>query len=143
MSTFRVAKLYEDAILPTRANLDDAGLDLYASDDIIVPPEQVKQVGTGIAIEIPRSYAGLVTPRSGLASKYQISILNTPGVIDSGYRGEVKVLLYNHSAYSYTIAKGDRIGQLVIVPAPLFDIVEVGTLSTTERGDGGFGSSGK
>jgi dUTP pyrophosphatase len=141
----KVKKLREDAILPTRAHPTDAGLDLYSIDDTYLVPGTRTVVGTGIAVEIPESFGGFVTPRSGLAAKKGVTITNSPGLIDSGYRGEVCVILEApYSAEkSIWINYGDRIGQLVILPCPYFNPVEVEELSITKRDEGGFGSSGK
>jgi dUTP pyrophosphatase len=139
----RVARLDPRAWLPTRAYPGDAGLDLYALDGAVLEPGQRASIRTGIAVEIPAGQAGLVLPRSGLAARHGLALVNAPGLIDSGYRGELKVLLLNtdHSA-PCTLAPGDRIAQLVLVrietPTPL----EVEELAASARGTGGFGSSG-
>jgi dUTP pyrophosphatase len=99
-------------------------------------------VGTGIALEIPEDFAGFVQPRSGLALKHGITVLNSPGLIDSGYRGEIRVILYNASKIPFTIREGDKIAQLVVVPAPKFDPIVVDSLEETDRSDRGFGSTG-
>jgi dUTP pyrophosphatase len=140
----RVAKLKEDATLPTRAHEGDAGLDLYAREAAHLGPGERWSVGTGIALEIPGGHAGLVLPRSGLARDHGIALVNSPGLIDSGYRGEVRVLLLNTDpADTFRIAPGDRIAQLMIVPITGAEPVEVGTLSDSVRDAGGFGSSGR
>jgi dUTP pyrophosphatase len=140
--TFRVRKLDSSAQLPYRANPDDAGLDLHSVEENTIPPKYRGVVGTGLAIEIPRGYAGFVVPRSGLAAKKGVSITNAPGLIDSGYRGEVKVILENLSDAYLVVNYGDRIAQLVIVEVPSWEPIEVEALSDTERGRGGFGSTG-
>jgi dUTP pyrophosphatase len=141
--TLRVRRVDPRAVLPTRAYPGDAGLDLYALDDAVLAPGERAGVRTGIAIEIPEGQAGLVLPRSGLARRHGISVVNAPGLIDTGYRGEVEVLLLNTDRSSpFTIAAGDRIAQLVIVSVQTPQVVEADELALSERGSGGFGSSG-
>lgn len=131
------------ALLPTRAYAGDAGLDLYALDDGVLDPGERASVRTGVALEIPEGHAGLVLPRSGLARRHGISVVNAPGLIDAGYRGEIEVLLLNTDRRSsFSIAAGDRIAQLVIVSVQSPDVVEVDELALSQRGSGGFGSSG-
>jgi dUTP pyrophosphatase len=140
----RVARLKDGARLPTRAHDGDAGLDLYACEPARLGPGERIGVGTGVAVEIPAGHAGLVLPRSGLARKHGITLANSPGLIDAGYRGEIFVLLLNADpAEIFHVEPGDRIAQLVIVPVGLAEPVEVGSLASSERGDGGFGSSGR
>jgi dUTP pyrophosphatase len=129
--------------LPARARADDAGLDLYAAEAATIEPGARALVPTGIALAIPAGYAGLVLPRSGLALRHGLTLLNTPGLIDAGYRGEVKVLLVNHDRAAVTVARGDRIAQLVIQRVEPAELVEVDELPTTDRGAGGFGSTGR
>lgn len=139
-----VAKLKDDAVLPTRAHDGDAGLDLYACEAAHIGPGERWSVGTGVAVEIPEGHAGLVLPRSGLAKKHGIALVNAPGLIDAGYRGEVRVLLLNTDpAETFRVEPGDRIAQLVITPVTLAEPVEAESLSDSARGDGGFGSSGR
>lgn len=139
-----VAKLQDEAILPTRAHAGDAGLDLYACEPAHIGPGERWSVGTGIAVEIPGGHAGLVLPRSGLAKEHGIALVNAPGLIDSGYRGEVRVLLLNTDpAETFRVEAGDRIGQLLIAPIALAEPVEAEALADSARGDGGFGSSGR
>jgi dUTP pyrophosphatase len=139
-----VAKLNDEAVLPTRAHEGDAGLDLYACEAAHIGPGERWSVGTGVAVEIPAGHAGLVLPRSGLAKKHGIALVNSPGLIDSGYRGELRVLLLNTDpAETFRVEPGDRIAQLVIAPVALAEPVEVPTLAKSARGDGGFGSSGR
>ena len=139
----RVRRLDPSATLPTRAHPDDAGLDLYALEAAELAPGARAQVRTGIAIEVPEGHAGLVLPRSGLAARHGISLVNAPGLIDSGYRGEVRVLLLNTDRVSaYAISAGDRIAQLVVVAVAPATVSEVSELSGSARGAGGFGSSG-
>jgi dUTP pyrophosphatase len=141
--TLRIARLDERARLPTRAHDGDAGLDLYALEDAMLAPGERASVPTGVAVEIPPGQAGLVLPRSGLAARHGISVVNAPGLIDSGYRGEIRVLLLNTDrAQPFDLAAGDRIAQLVLVRVELPTPVEVSSLTDSERGAGGFGSSG-
>ncbi len=142
--TLRVVRVDERARVPTRAHAGDAGLDLYALDASVLEPGERASVPTGIAVQIPPGHAGLVLPRSGLAARHGISVVNAPGLIDSGYRGEVRVLLLNTDReQSFEIAAGARIAQLVLVRVELTEPVEVPALDDSERGAGGFGSSGQ
>jgi dUTP pyrophosphatase len=139
-----VKKLNDEARLPERAHDGDAGLDICASEAAHIGPGERWSVGTGIAIEVPDGHAGLVLPRSGLARQHGIALVNSPGLIDSGYRGEVRVLLLNTDpADTFRVTAGDRIAQLVIAPIAVVAVVESDALSETARGDGGFGSSGR
>jgi dUTP pyrophosphatase len=141
--TLRIARLDERARLPTRAHDGDAGLDLYALEDAVLEPGERASVPTGIAVEIPPGQAGLVLPRSGLAARHGISVVNAPGLIDAGYRGEIRVVLLNTDRdNAFEITAGARIAQLVLVRIELSAPVEVDVLGDTERGAGGFGSSG-
>jgi dUTP pyrophosphatase len=129
--------------MPTRAHDGDAGLDLYAVEDAVLAPGQRASVGTGVSVEIPPGHAGLVLPRSGLAHRHGIALVNAPGLIDSGYRGELRVLLLNTDPReTFAISPGDRIAQLVLTPVATPAVEEADELSTSERGAGGFGSSG-
>ena len=140
----RFARLNEKATLPTRAHEGDAGLDLYACEPAHIGPGERWSVGTGVAVEIPDGHAGLVLPRSGLAREHGIALVNSPGLIDSGYRGEIRVLLINNDpADIFRVTPGDRIAQLLIVPVATADPVEAETLAESTRGEGGFGSSGR
>jgi dUTP pyrophosphatase len=140
----KVAKLKAEARLPSRAHEGDAGLDLYACEPAHLGPGERWSVGTGIAVEIPPGHGGLVLPRSGLARAHGIALVNAPGLIDSGYRGELRVLLLNTDpAEIFRVEPGDRIAQLLIVPVALAEPVEAEALSESARGDGGFGSSGR
>lgn len=140
----RIAKLTDEATLPSRAHAGDAGLDLYACEPAHLGPGERWSVGTGVAVEIPEGHAGLVLPRSGLARDHGIALVNAPGLIDAGYRGEVRVLLLNTDpAEIFRLSPGDRIAQLVVAPIALAEPVEVEALSESARGDGGFGSSGR
>ena len=137
-----VHRLRDDAILPSQAYDGDAGLDLAACDGVTLAPGERASIGTGIAIEIPDGYAGFVQPRSGLAAKHGIGVVNSPGLIDSGYRGEVRVVLLNTDLRdSFTVEPGMRIAQLVVAPVASVRLVEVEGLAGSERGVRGFGSS--
>jgi dUTP pyrophosphatase len=129
--------------LPGYAREADAGLDLYAAETLTLAPGARAAVGTGIAVAIPPGCAGFVVPRSGLALRQGLSLVNTPGLIDAGYRGEIRVILINHDlGATATVARGDRIAQLVIQRIETAELVEVEKLSSTSRGAGGFGSTG-
>jgi dUTP pyrophosphatase len=138
-----VKRLHPDAILPTRAYGGDAGLDLHAVEALTLAPGARASVGTGLAVAIPEGQAGLVLPRSGLAARSGVALVNAPGLIDAGYRGELRVLLLNTDRDTpVEIAIGDRIAQLVLIRVELPATVEVDELPGSERGAGGFGSSG-
>jgi dUTP pyrophosphatase len=140
----KAALLNQEATLPTRAHEGDAGLDLYACEPAHIGPGERWSIGTGVAIAIPDGHAGLVLPRSGLAREHGIALVNSPGLIDSGYRGEVRVLLLNTDpAETFRVELGDRVAQLVIVPVVLAEPVEASSLAESARGEGGFGSSGR
>jgi dUTP pyrophosphatase len=140
----RFARLCEEAVLPTRAHDGDAGLDLYAAESAHLGPGERWSLRTGVAVEIPDGHAGLVLPRSGLARKHGIALVNSPGLIDAGYRGELTVLLLNTDpAEVYRVEPGDRIAQLLVVAIAGAEPVEAEELSESARGDGGFGSSGR
>jgi dUTP diphosphatase len=136
-----IRRLHEGAVLPKRAYEGDAGLDLTACEAAELPPGGRASVGTGLAIAVPDGYAGLVLPRSGLAANHGIGLLNAPGLIDSGYRGEVRIILYNPGNESFRVEPGMRIAQLVLVAVDSVRLVEVDELPETERGELGFGSS--
>jgi dUTP pyrophosphatase len=139
----RFIRLSDKATLPTRAHHNDAGLDLYAAEGARIGPGQRVSVGTGLAVAIPEGLAGLVMPRSGLALEHGIALVNSPGLIDPGYRGEVRVLLLNTDrATEFRIAPGDRIAQLVLVPIARASPLQAEELDPSARGAGGFGSSG-
>ena len=138
-----ILKVDPRAVLPARAHHDDAGLDLVALEDCTIAPGGRAQVRTGIAIDLPAGHAGLVLPRSGLAARHGIALVNAPGLIDEGYRGEVRVLLLNTDRHEpFAVTAGMRIAQLVVVPVATPEVVELEALSETQRGDGGFGSTG-
>jgi dUTP pyrophosphatase len=131
-----------DAILPQRAYVDDAGLDLAACESVVLGPGERATVGTGLAVAIPPGYAGYVQPRSGLASNHGISMVNSPGLVDSGYRGELRVVLLNTDReHAFEVEPGMRIAQLVLLPVPRVDLRVVDELPASERGERGFGSS--
>lgn len=139
----KIKKLGENAKIPEYASLGSAGADLYnAVGELTVAPGASVTIGTGIAMQIPQGYVGLVYARSGLACKYGLAPANKVGVIDSDYRGEIKVVLYNHSSEVRTIAQGERIAQIVIAPFIRCEFEE-GDIDSTSRGEGGFGSTGK
>ncbi len=143
MVTVKVKLLNESSKLPEYAHSGDAGLDLYSSIDCILKPFERKKVPTGIKLSIPKGYAGFVQPKSGLAIKNGVGLVNSPGLIDSGYRGEVCAILINlDPKKDFIIKKGDKICQMVIQKTEEADIVEVRDLDKTNRGEGGFGSTG-
>jgi len=138
-----IQRLRDDAVIPERAYEGDAGLDLAACERVELGPGERAVVGTGLAVAIPEGYAGFVQPRSGLADRHGISIVNSPGLIDSGYRGEIKVILINTDPSTpFVVDRGMRIAQLVVLPVPGLELVETDELPETERGVRGYGSSG-
>jgi dUTP pyrophosphatase len=140
----RIRRLSAEARLPSRAHDGDAGLDLHAGERAVIGPGERASVGTGIAVEIPAGHAGLVLPRSGLAARHGIALVNAPGLIDSSYRGEVRVLLLNTDRdAAFDIDVGDRIAQLLVTPFTAVAPVEAIGLAASARGEGGFGSSGR
>src|SRR6266496_2984007 len=138
----KVKKLNSSAILPSYAREGDAGLDLFSATRVVIEPGKSALVPTGIAIELPTGTEAQVRPRSGLALKHGLSVLNTPGTVDEGYRGEVGVILINHGAAAFTVEPGMKIAQMVVSPRIQVSVVEVPELSDTARGAGGFGSTG-
>lgn len=140
--SLKVERIHKNAILPNSAHASDAGLDLYSVEEIIITPGESALIKTGIKIELPKQTEAQVRPRSGLALKFGITVLNTPGTIDEGYRGEVGVILINHSKNSFTVEKGMKIAQMVVKPIWKVEVIEVKELSSTERAEGGFGSTG-
>jgi len=139
----KIKKLNPEAIILAYQTKEAAGFDLHSIENVILKPGERKLIGTGLAFEIEFGYEVQIRPRSGLAYKHGITVLNSPGTIDSDYRGEIKVLLINHSDEEFEIKKGDRIAQAVVAPVIQAEIIEVEELSSTERGEGGFGSTGK
>lgn len=142
MNTIQIMKLDPDAVLPSKAHPTDAGYDLYAAEAVILQPGESALVGTGIAMALPSATEAQVRPRSGIALKHQVTVLNAPGTIDADYRGEVKVILINHGRLPFHIDKGMKIAQMVIAPVLATSLAEVRSLDQTVRGEGGFGSSG-
>ena len=146
----KVKRLDKGMPMPRYAKKGDAGFDLRATEDVTVMPGRTELVGTGLAFEIPEGYFGLVAPRSGLGSKYGLTLANTPSVIDSGYRGEVKLALHKLApmdfddllGVGYLVERGERVAQMLILPVAACEFVEVDELEGTERGAGGFGSTG-
>ncbi|MSO57868.1 MAG: dUTP diphosphatase [Thermoleophilia bacterium] len=144
MTELRFTRLRGDAVAPTRAYPGDAGLDLVACERVEIPPGGRALVGTGIAVAIPDGHAGLVVPRSGLAARDGIGLVNAPGVVDSGYRGELRAVVHNTDlTHRFVVEPGMRIAQLVVVALPVLELRETGSLDETARGVSGFGSSGR
>lgn len=138
-----VRRLRPEATVPARAYDGDAGLDLHAAEDVRIEPGARATVSTGIAVELPAGHAGLVLPRSGLAARHGIALVNSPGLIDSGYRGEIRVLLLNTDRErAFSCGAGERIAQLVVVAVAHAEPVEAVELAASDRGEGGLGSSG-
>ena len=138
----RVKRLSSSATLPARAHPADAGLDLHSAVDLDIPPGETRLIGTGLALELPPGTEAQVRPRSGLALTHSVTVLNTPGTIDEGYRGEVGVILINHGRRVFEVRRGMKVAQLVVQPTLAVEIVAVDALSNTSRGTGGFGSTG-
>lgn len=135
-------KLDKEAQIPRYEHDDDSGLDLISIEDKDIPPGETQLIKTGISVELPEGTEAQVRPRSGLALKHSITVLNSPGTIDAGYRGEVGVILINHGKSTFSVSKGMRIAQMVIMPVIRAEIEEVEKLGETHRGEGGFGSTG-
>ena len=129
-------------LLPAKAHADDAAFDLRSRCDMVVPVNKSTLVPTGVFIELPVNYEAQVRPRSGLALKHNITLTNSPGTIDAGYRGEVGVIMFNHGPEEFSVKRGDRIAQMVITELPEVELIPAGDLSETNRGSGGFGSTG-
>jgi dUTP pyrophosphatase len=142
MTTLRIKRLNADAILPQYAHPGDAGMDLFSNEEVRILPGEARRVKTGISIELPAGTEAQVRPRSGLALKHQITVLNTPGTIDEGYRGEVGVILINHGRNEFVADKGTKIAQMIIQSVLRVQVEEVSELTDTVRGVGGFGSTG-
>ena len=138
----RVLKLHKGATLPKYAHSTDSGLDLTAIEAVEIPAQESRLIKTGIAIELPPNTEAQIRPRSGLALNHQITVLNTPGTIDEGYRGEIGVILINHGSHTFKVSQGMKIAQMVIAPVIRVDIEEVSQLNSTPRNSGGFGSTG-
>ncbi len=141
--TLRIKRLTPSATLPAYAHDGDAGLDLFAAVDLTIDPAEWRSVPTGVAIELPEGTEGQVRPRSGLARDHGVTVLNAPGTIDEGYRGELAVLLVNHGRQPFHVTRGSRIAQLVVQRRVSVVVADVETLSDTPRGAGGFGSTGR
>ena len=140
--TLRFKKIHPDATLPSYAHASDAGMDVRSVEDVTVPAKGRVLVHTGLVMLLPPMYEAQVRPRSGLALKYGITVLNTPGTIDSGYRGEVGVILANFGDSDFQVKKGDKVAQIVVAPVVQAEIEEVSEIDETDRGAGGFGSTG-
>lgn len=138
----RICRLKAEARLPAYAHEGDAGLDLFACEAVRIPPGGIARVGTGVAVELPPGTEGQVRPRSGLAARCGVTVLNAPGTVDEGYRGEVAVLLINHGREPFQVLPGMRIAQLVVAPVVRVRVVEAEQLTDSTRGTGGFGSTG-
>lgn len=140
--TLKFKRIHPDATLPSYAHPGDAGMDVRSVDDIVIAPGSRALVHTGLVMMLPAGYEAQVRPRSGLALKKGVTVLNTPGTIDEGYRGEVGVILANLGEEDFTVAKGDKIAQIVVAPVTVAEILETDDIDETERGAGGFGSTG-
>lgn len=138
----RIQKISEEAIIPYYAHKGDAGLDLFSIEDVTIQPSETALIKTGIKIELPENTEAQVRPRSGLALKHSITVLNTPGTIDEGYRGEICIILINHGKKPFNVEKKMKIAQMVVKPIIPVEVIEVKELSDSDRGQGGFGSTG-
>jgi len=138
----KILKLSDLAIFPRYEHSDDSGMDLFSIEDHEIFPGDTKLIRTGIAVELPQGAEAQIRPRSGLALKYSVTILNTPGTVDAGYRGEIGVILINHGKSNFRVETGMRVAQMVVAPVLHVEIEEVVELSKTARGEGGFGSTG-
>ena len=138
----RFKKVHPEAVLPAYAHASDAGMDVRSVEDVVIPPGGRALVHTGLVMLLPPGYEAQVRPRSGLALKHGVTVLNTPGTIDSGYRGEVGVILANFGSEGFAVAKGDKIAQIVVAPVTQAAIEEAYEIDETDRGAGGFGSTG-
>ena len=140
--TLRFKRIHPDAVLPAYAHPSDAGMDVRSVADVVIPPGGRALVPTGLVMLLPPMFEAQVRPRSGLALKHGVTVLNTPGTIDSGYRGEVGVILANFGDSDFAVRKGDKVAQIVIAPVTQPEIVETDVVDETDRGAGGFGSTG-
>lgn len=138
----KIKKLNQDAIIPNYAHITDSGMDLYSIEDKIIRPNETALIKTGLKIELPPNTEAQIRPKSGIALKNSVTVLNTPGTIDEGYTGEIQVILINHGERLYKVNKGEKIAQLVIMPVIRVEIEQVNELIETSRGVGGFGSTG-
>jgi dUTP pyrophosphatase len=142
MDNLKIQRIHPNAKLPEYAHPGDAGLDLFSIEDAVIQPGESKLIGTGIIIELPDNTEAQVRPRSGLALKHQITVLNSPGTIDHGYRGQVGVILINQGKKPFTVESGMKIAQMIIAPVMSVNVVDASGLTETKRGEGGFGSTG-
>ena len=140
--TIAFKRVHPDAILPAYAHPSDAGMDIHSVANLVIPPGGRALVPTGLVINLPPAFEAQVRPRSGLALKYGVTVLNSPGTIDAGYRGEIGVILANFSEKEFSVRSGDRIAQLVIAPVTQPMVIETNEIDATDRGTGGFGSTG-
>ncbi|MBT2656888.1 dUTP diphosphatase [Bacillus sp. ISL-18] len=140
--TVKVNLIHEDALLPNRAYEGDAGFDLFSVEEKVIKTGEAALIQTGIQLELPKGTEAQIRPRSGLALNHSITVLNSPGTIDEGYRGEIKIILINHGKKDFVIKKKMKIAQMVIAPIAKVDLIEADVLTGSERGTGGFGSSG-
>ena len=138
----KIKRIHVDALLPLQANPGDAGMDLYSIETASIPSGEAKLIRTGLQIELPKGTEAQIRPRSGLALKHSVTVLNSPGTIDEGYRGEIGVIIINHGKETFIVEKSMRIAQMVIQTVPVVQLTEVNELSQSERGSSGFGSSG-
>ena len=143
MFVVKIKKLTEDCIIPQKAHIDDAAFDIYAAENIIVEPQKPTPVSTGFCMELPPRTEAQIRPRSGLAAKYGVTMLNSPGTVDAGYRGELCAVMINHGKEPFRIKPGDRIAQMVIAQVVHAQLEVCNTLGASERGEGGFGSTGR
>ncbi len=138
----KIKRIHADAKTPLQANLGDAGMDLYSIETVVIPSGEARLIQTGLQIELPKGTEAQIRPRSGLALKHSVTVLNSPGTIDEGYRGEIGVILINHGKETFVVEKSMRIAQMVIQIVPSIQLTEVNELSQSVRGSSGFGSSG-
>lgn len=141
--TLKINFIHEDAKMPYRANEGDAGLDIFSVEEKTIPAGESALIRTGIQMELPKGTEAQIRPRSGLAAKHAVTVLNSPGTIDEGYRGEIQVILINHGKEPFTVEKEMRIAQMVIAPVLKVTLEQTNDLTDSKRGQGGFGSSGK
>lgn len=142
MPNLKIQRIHPDAKLPEYAHPGDAGMDLFSIDETVIPPGESKLISTGIVIELPENTEAQIRPRSGLALKHRITVLNAPGTIDHGYRGPIGVILINHGKNSFKVEKNMKIAQMVIASVMTVKVEESAALTETQRGEGGFGSTG-
>ena len=140
--TLAFKRIHPEAVLPAYAHESDAGMDIRSVAEVVIPAQGRALVPTGLVVLLPPNYEAQVRPRSGLALKSGITVLNTPGTIDAGYRGEIGVILFNTTDTDFAVHKGDRVAQIVIAPVTRVEVVETDSVEETDRGAGGFGSTG-